>query len=91
MIVGESDNMEANNQNKDDPDEGSVNGKESTTKDKKKPKGWKDIPKTTSKTSAALNRKDKTKNELLNWNYTGKKIKHFQIIVMWLLSRGIVV
>ena len=74
--------MEANNQNKDDPDEGSVNGKESTTKDKKKPKGWKDIPKTTSKTSAALNRKDQTKNELLRHNYTGKKIKHFQIIVM---------
>ena len=74
--------METNNQNNDDPDEGSVNGKESTTKDKK-PKGWKDTPKTTSKTSAALNRIQQTKNELLKWNYTGKKIKHFQIIVIY--------
>ena len=75
--------MAANSQNHDDPKEGSVNGQESTTKDKK-PKGWKHIPKDwgKSKMSDALRRKYKTQNELLKKNYTGKKIKHFQIIVI---------
>ena len=74
--------MAANSQNHDDPDEGSVSGQESTTKDKK-PKGWKHIPKRFgSKMSDALRRKYKTQNELLKKNYTGKKINHFQIIVI---------
>ena len=81
-IVEESDDMATNSQNHNDP-EGSVNGQESTTKDKKKPKGWKDLPKKSSNSlSAALRRIFKTKNELLKQNYTGKKIQHFQIIVI---------
>ena len=77
--------MEANSQQSDsDSVVDSVNGQESTTKDKDKPKGWKHIPKNwgKSKMSDALRRKYKTQNELLKKNYTGKKIKHFQIIVI---------
>ena len=76
--------MEANSQQSDsDSGVDSVNGQESTTKDKKKPKGWKDLPKKSSNSlSAALRRIFQTKNELLKQNYTGKKIQHFQIIVI---------
>ena len=75
--------MAANSQNNDDPEEGSVNGQESTTKDKK-PKGWKHIPKNwgKSKMSDALRRIYETQNQLHKFNYTGKKIKHFEIIVI---------
>ena len=71
-IVEESDDMATNSQNHDNPEEGSVNGQESTTKDKKKPKGWKYIPKKTSKMSDVMWWKIKTQNELHKDNYTGK-------------------
>ena len=74
--------MAANSQNHDDPEGGSVNGQESTTKDKK-PKGWKHISKKPgSKMSDALRRIYETQNQLHKFNYTGKKIKHFEIIVI---------
>ena len=78
--------METNSQQSDtDSDEGSVNGQESTTKEEKKPKGWKYIPKKTGSTMPAIVRRMlTTQNELLKFgNYTGKKIKHFQIIVTY--------
>ena len=76
--------MEANSQQSDsDSGVDSVNGQESTAKDKNKPKGWKKLPKKSNNSlSAALRRIFQTKNELLKQNYTGKKIQHFQIIVI---------
>ena len=77
--------METNSQQSDtDSKEGSVDGQESTTKEKK-PKGWKYIPKKTGSTMPAIVRRMlTTQNELLKFgNYTGKKIKHFQIIVTY--------
>ena len=70
--------METNSQQSDtDSEVGSVNGQELTTKDKKKPKGWKYIPPQKSKMSDVIRRKIMTQNELHANNYTGKKIKHF--------------
>ena len=78
--------MEANSPKSDtDSEVGSVNGQESTTKDIERPKGWKYIPKKTGSTMPAIVRRMlTTQNELLKMgNYTGKKIKHFQIIVIY--------